>query len=124
MFLTTKLLPILILWYTDKPFLCRNGGSYSWKKRKLVGRRRQQRGYHGTWRNQAIGENYLVFLIKVCYNVLTLFWTGFLLVSRSLFYQFRGEVPEHCAVSLVNWLRTPSNLKTLLCIKRDQWSLV
>ena len=34
------------------------------KREKLVGRRRQQRGYHGTWRNQAIGENYLVFFYQ------------------------------------------------------------
>jgi len=44
-------------------------------------------------------------------------------VSHSLFDQFRGEVPEHCVVSLViSWL--PANLKPLFCIKRYQRSLV
>jgi hypothetical protein len=38
-------------------------------------------------------------------------------VSNSLFDQFRGEVPEHCVVSLVISC-LPANLKPLFCIKR------
>lgn len=52
MFLTIKSLPI---WCTDRSFLCRNGASYSKKKRK-GGRRWQREVIMALWRSQAVGE--------------------------------------------------------------------